>query len=772
MAVPTVPESAILDTGSAETTPSVDISGFTIANGDLLLACLCTDDANNTVVHSMLSSGYTKQADYSTTDGSGGLATTVWTKVADGTETSVDWSTSVSETPIGMVCRITGHDATTPWDVNEVNGTESTDTPSSPSITTITNESLCFFLYCSEKNSAGTEDTGYPSGTTGLYHRFGDEGGGNIGIGLAYKGITPSGASGTATWGSITTADAVQYTTFAIRSANPASESLYSGTIDQAAMVKNTYVKIPDATVSPTENTLTVTISAEGSDSGDVVVADNIGVTIGSVSIITSAPEQICCDGEIYTIEGTFKASGNAIEFAENADGSGTVVAGSIDTQDTGEITAYWDSAGSFTQRALGYIRVNDFAYAAARIWKAGTKYAASTGSDGAAGTKAAPYLSIQKLADNISAGEIGYMRGGTYSVSAEQTISGCSGSSGNLAEISGYPGELPNIDQSSNITPAAQGIEVSTCTYLNIVNIKISDAPHDGLFIQSGGNSNINVIECQVTGSGRITNVGGGNGIVVNNSSGNILIYRCDSYENKDIVGSGGNADGFLFGGNGTGCRIAECRAWYNSDDGIDMWDQDNSVIIEDNWIWRSGYNINDTDAGGDGMGVKLGQSTAGANHTVRNNLIWKTKKHGISENANGGEMDIFNNTIFDIGLGLTGYGLTFWGTENLHDVTNNLVHGTAEGDINGASQVTDTYNSWNTPPNVTVTNADFGSVTEGDVGSSGPMGARLYDGSLPDLNGFLELASGSDCIDAGADVGLTYNGSAPDLGAVESDY
>jgi len=56
--------------------------------------------------------------------------------------------------------------------------------------------------------------------------------------------------------------------------------ALYEGTIDQSIMTKNTYVKIPDATVTPTENTLTVTISAEGSDPGDVVVADNIGISL------------------------------------------------------------------------------------------------------------------------------------------------------------------------------------------------------------------------------------------------------------------------------------------------------------------------------------------------------------------------------------------------------------------------------------------------------------------------------------------------------------
>jgi hypothetical protein len=44
-----------------------------------------------------------------------------------------------------------------------------------------------------------------------------------------------------------------------------------------------------------------------------------------------------------------------------------------------------------------------------------------------------------------------------------------------------------------------------------------------------------------------------------------------------------------------------------------------------------------------------------------------------------------------------------------------------------------------------------------------------RQADGSLPDIT-FMNLTPGSDLIDAGLNVGLPYNGAAPDLGAFES--
>jgi hypothetical protein len=47
--------------------------------------------------------------------------------------------------------------------------------------------------------------------------------------------------------------------------------------------------------------------------------------------------------------------------------------------------------------------------------------------------------------------------------------------------------------------------------------------------------------------------------------------------------------------------------------------------------------------------------------------------------------------------------------------------------------------------------------------------LGARQADGSLPNIN-FLRLAAGSHLIDAGVNVGLPYNGLAPELGWLET--
>ena len=70
--------------------------------------------------------------------------------------------------------------------------------------------------------------------------------------------------------------------------------------------------------------------------------------------------------------------------------------------------------------------------------------------------------------------------------------------------------------------------------------------------------------------------------------------------------------------------------------------------------------------------------------------------------------------------------------------------------------------HNSWDSGK--TVSDADYLSVD-----FTNNIGARQSDGSLP-ASDFLKLAPGSDLIDAGVDVGLSFNGTAPDMGAYES--
>jgi parallel beta-helix repeat protein len=71
------------------------------------------------------------------------------------------------------------------------------------------------------------------------------------------------------------------------------------------------------------------------------------------------------------------------------------------------------------------------------------TKVAAPSGSDSAAGTEAAPYRSVQRLADSLSAGQTGCLRGGTYEGNVSVRRGGAPGAPITLTR---FPGETAKV--------------------------------------------------------------------------------------------------------------------------------------------------------------------------------------------------------------------------------------------------------------------------------------------------------------------------------------
>jgi hypothetical protein len=95
--------------------------------------------------------------------------------------------------------------------------------------------------------------------------------------------------------------------------------------------------------------------------------------------------------------------------------------------------------------------------------------YASTTGSDSNSGTAGSPFRTAQKLADSLSAGATGCLRGGTYSAASGATYalrSTHGGAAGAPITIRSYPGERATlvgivwvVNGSNNITLAALNI-------------------------------------------------------------------------------------------------------------------------------------------------------------------------------------------------------------------------------------------------------------------------------------------------------------------------
>ena len=76
----------------------------------------------------------------------------------------------------------------------------------------------------------------------------------------------------------------------------------------------------------------------------------------------------------------------------------------------------------------------------------AATYYIAPSGSNSEPGTQAQPFATLQKAHDIAVAGDTIFMRGGTYTPSAQTTLTR-SGASSNHIKIWNYPGELPVVN-------------------------------------------------------------------------------------------------------------------------------------------------------------------------------------------------------------------------------------------------------------------------------------------------------------------------------------
>ena len=401
----------------------------------------------------------------------------------------------------------------------------------------------------------------------------------------------------------------------------------------------------------------------------------------------------------------------------------------------------------------------------------AATYYVSPTGNDTSGnGSISSPWFTLNKAWTVVAAGDIVYMRGGTYRFNTQQSLTGKNGTSGNLIKVFAYPGETPVLTKSSSYTQVdGKGLFFSG-NYVHFKGLEITG------YVQINNNNMVawgfraeNSSYCifellKVHGNGcglNIANLG-----YTAHCTGN-LVLNSDFYNNQDPLTLGdpyGNADGLSF----TFITHAEdsntvrgCRFWRNSDDGVDFFNNEGFILIENCWAFDNGYLIDSFSTAGNGLGFKWGDS-ADVNRTTtkrisRNNVAVRNRQNGFGTNDLYGVVEMYNCTAYlngNIGIHLADFNLQ-------HKAINCISY--ANGTNFGPStNGTYTTNSWQN--GLTISNADFASL---DV--SLLLAARQSDGSLPVTN-LLRLAPTSKLINAGTNVGISYIGSGPDLGAFES--
>lgn len=387
------------------------------------------------------------------------------------------------------------------------------------------------------------------------------------------------------------------------------------------------------------------------------------------------------------------------------------------------------------------------------------TYYVSPTGSDTNVGYDInAPFKTMKKALGKTDMTEI-LVRGGIHYITGDSTVSiNKVGAGPGAYTIRNYPGERPLFD-CSGLNAGKKGFSI-TGRYWHVIGIDIMKARDNGMYI-TGSN---NIVEFCTFFENEDS------GLQLSGGATNNQIINCDSYFNKDATSE--NADGFACKLDvGTGNSFKGCRAWQNSDDGWDGYlrGSDNiNTTLDSCWSFRNGYLKTGATSGanGDGNGFKMGGSDAtdlSHNMTLTHCVAFFNRKRGFDQNNNRGSMTLYNNTSFANASGnyiMNSIALDAGSVMTVKNCIAYTTTGTAgsNGFVSGAIIQT---NSWQSP--FSVSNADF--VSLDTVGARGP---RKADGSLPDIN-FMHLTESSDLVNSGQDVGLSFSGTAPDLGAFE---
>jgi hypothetical protein len=364
------------------------------------------------------------------------------------------------------------------------------------------------------------------------------------------------------------------------------------------------------------------------------------------------------------------------------------------------------------------------------------TLIVATNGSDSAPGTLAQPLRTVQRAVDLAKPGDTIAVRGGTYALTDNITITS-SGTASQPIALGAYQGERVVVDGEQlaashtpvggSIPRAERGAIHQEASYWRISDLEIVNGPY-GVYCDG----------CKGNVFARLkTHDNYESGFQLQGASSDNQILNLDSYANRDPRKNGESADGLAIKeGSGTGNVVRGARLWNNVDDGFDDWKFTSPVVIENTISYGNGFNRwNFPDFAGDGNGFKLGGGSPApaVAHTLRNSIAFKNAAHGVTDNGNTGALALTRNSTW--ANGGTGFDADVSGGKA--KLTGNLSVADAKAAALGSATVS-SGNSW-----------DLGGTwNASSVLSTDPApltGARGADGSLPSAPSFLVPRNGA---------------------------
>ncbi len=428
-------------------------------------------------------------------------------------------------------------------------------------------------------------------------------------------------------------------------------------------------------------------------------------------------------------------------------------------------------------------------------------------------GSKDKPFFDVQKAIDIADPGDRIWMVAGTYVYDKRININDKNGTEEAPIQLFAYGGRavldfsgMPYHKHSDN---PYQGVRL-TSSYWHFYKIDICNASDNGMLIERNkptGGSSSDIISRTQDGHDNIIEQcnfyrNGDTGLQIKNLGAFNYIINCDSYENKDE--DDGDADGFAPKISvGDGNYMFGCRAWNNSDDGYDVFFKkdggfsDNKTILMEYCLAYENGIMNGAATSGNGNGFKMGSDQGRMNCILNRCLAVRNLNKGFDQNHNSGDI-IMNNCT---GIGQTDVG----GKSYSYRIYESLASGSV-CELTNCIAINDRLTTDKSETDggkrgqwgrieVTVATLEQTNDWKCDPGNFLSMdkpeqliSERQEDGTLPEVEyAHIDQENGKALIDAGTNVpentekyaasgivvpAIEYAGSAPDLGAYETDF
>jgi hypothetical protein len=249
-------------------------------------------------------------------------------------------------------------------------------------------------------------------------------------------------------------------------------------------------------------------------------------------------------------------------------------------------------------------------------LTKGSVYYVSPNGNDGAAGTLAAPWKTVNGAASKVGPGDVVYLRGGTYPGPTQISASGAAGSP---IVFAAYPGESPLLSQPSISSSEVDAVRLLGA-YVSLVGLRVSDDNNPGQAIWIGYNAHdMLILECEVSGAH-------GQGILISGNNNTVLRSRIHDNGAHTPYDHGM----YIEGGNNL---VRENEVYNNWTFGIQLYNGNGGSftgnVIEYNYVYHNGYGALAGNASAPSAGIVI--ANAHPSTTVRYNRFCDNAQYGI---------------------------------------------------------------------------------------------------------------------------------------------